>query len=200
MKDNVRAEIVVGGLVQGVGFRYYAYQEAELRGLKGYVKNLYSGQVHSVVEGEKEFKDVAYKIHKTESEADTVRRKIELMLYQGAFLPIYREDYIVLLELIDKVANMAESASDFILLAKTKLHFIEVKPLSVRLDRLNQSIKLISLGQFFDPRLLCLELLGVSYILKTTATALIEMFTLTHRKKCLPPPSPHLTLLLFQLS
>ena len=48
-----RAEILVSGLVQGVGFRYFVYRKAEKLGLKGYVKNLYSGEVYAVVEGER---------------------------------------------------------------------------------------------------------------------------------------------------
>lgn len=48
-----RAEIVANGLVQGVGFRYFVVREAQILGLKGYVKNLYSGEVLTVVEGEK---------------------------------------------------------------------------------------------------------------------------------------------------
>ncbi|AFN74996.1 acylphosphatase [Melioribacter roseus P3M-2] len=47
-----RAEIIVNGLVQGVGFRYYVLRHAQKLGLKGYVKNLFSGEVLTVVEGE----------------------------------------------------------------------------------------------------------------------------------------------------
>jgi len=50
---EVRAEIVVNGLVQGVGFRYFVMREAQKLGLIGYVKNLYTGEVLTVVEGEK---------------------------------------------------------------------------------------------------------------------------------------------------
>lgn len=50
---EVRAEIVVNGLVQGVGFRYFVMREAKKLGLNGYVKNLYTGEVLTVVEGEK---------------------------------------------------------------------------------------------------------------------------------------------------
>lgn len=50
---EVRAEIVVNGLVQGVGFRYFVMREAQKLGLIGYVKNLYNGEVLTVVEGEK---------------------------------------------------------------------------------------------------------------------------------------------------
>jgi acylphosphatase len=50
---EVRAEIVVNGLVQGVGFRYFVMREAQKLGLYGYVKNLYTGEVLTVVEGER---------------------------------------------------------------------------------------------------------------------------------------------------
>jgi acylphosphatase len=50
---EVRAEIVINGLVQGVGFRYFVMREAKNLELKGYVKNLYSGEVLTVIEGEK---------------------------------------------------------------------------------------------------------------------------------------------------
>lgn len=50
---EVRAEIVVNGLVQGVGYRYFVIREAQKFGLKGFTQNLYSGEVLTVVEGEK---------------------------------------------------------------------------------------------------------------------------------------------------
>jgi acylphosphatase len=50
--NNKRAEILVNGLVQGVGFRYFVIRNAQQLGLKGYVKNLYDGSVLTVVEGE----------------------------------------------------------------------------------------------------------------------------------------------------
>ena len=50
---QARAEIVVNGLVQGVGFRYFVYREAQKIGVYGYVKNLYTGEVLTIVEGEK---------------------------------------------------------------------------------------------------------------------------------------------------
>ena len=50
---EVRAEIVVNGLVQGVGFRYFVMREAKKLALNGFVKNLYTGEVLTVVEGEK---------------------------------------------------------------------------------------------------------------------------------------------------
>lgn len=51
--ENFRAEIIVNGLVQGVGFRYFVYRNALKLGLKGFTQNLFSGEVLTVVEGPK---------------------------------------------------------------------------------------------------------------------------------------------------
>ena len=51
--EIVRAEIIVSGLVQGVGFRYFVYTQATLLGVKGITKNLYTGEVFTIAEGEK---------------------------------------------------------------------------------------------------------------------------------------------------
>jgi acylphosphatase len=50
---DIRAEIITNGLVQGVGYRYFVVREAKKLGLKGFTKNLYTGEVLTVVEGEK---------------------------------------------------------------------------------------------------------------------------------------------------
>ncbi len=52
MDSLKRAEIIVNGLVQGVGFRYFVMRKAQQLNLYGYVKNLYTGEVLTVVEGE----------------------------------------------------------------------------------------------------------------------------------------------------
>jgi predicted phosphate transport protein (TIGR00153 family) len=67
---------------------------------------------------DKHFKQVAKDIRKTESEADDLLKKIECIMLQGAMLPAYREDYIGLLELLDKVANDAEDVSQTIRLSR----------------------------------------------------------------------------------
>ena len=54
---EVRAEIVVNGLVQGVGYRYFVIREAQKLGLKGFTQNLFTGEVLTVVEGEKAIVD-----------------------------------------------------------------------------------------------------------------------------------------------
>ena len=49
---NNQAKIIVKGRVQGVGFRFYVFNEASLLNLTGYVRNLYNGDVEIVVEGD----------------------------------------------------------------------------------------------------------------------------------------------------
>ncbi len=45
------------GKVQGVGYRYFAMQQAKYFGIKGYVKNTISGAVEIEAEGEEEILD-----------------------------------------------------------------------------------------------------------------------------------------------
>ena len=48
-----RLHVVISGRVQGVGFRYAAYRQAEALGLTGWVRNLYDGRVEAEFEGER---------------------------------------------------------------------------------------------------------------------------------------------------
>ncbi|KPL19990.1 MAG: acylphosphatase [candidate division Zixibacteria bacterium SM23_81] len=47
------AHILVSGVVQGVGYRYFVLMRGRKMGLRGYVRNLYRGEVELEVEGEK---------------------------------------------------------------------------------------------------------------------------------------------------
>ncbi|MEO0122954.1 MAG: acylphosphatase [candidate division WOR-3 bacterium] len=49
----MHAEIIVQGVVQGVGYRFFAIQKAREYGITGYVQNLPDGSVLVVAEGEK---------------------------------------------------------------------------------------------------------------------------------------------------
>jgi acylphosphatase len=49
--DSVRAHVRILGHVQGVGFRYCSAEEARVRRLAGWVRNLESGTVEAVFEG-----------------------------------------------------------------------------------------------------------------------------------------------------
>jgi predicted phosphate transport protein (TIGR00153 family) len=70
------------------------------------------------IDWDKHFKEQSRKVHDMESAADDARRAIERSMYDGAFLPAYREDYITLLELLDRVANKAESTGDMMYLMR----------------------------------------------------------------------------------
>lgn len=52
MSELGRAKIIVSGLVQGVGYRYFVIRHADKLNLKGYTQNLFSGEVVTEVEGE----------------------------------------------------------------------------------------------------------------------------------------------------
>lgn len=51
--SHVRKRVLYSGHVQGVGFRYNAFQFAKPRNVTGWVRNLANGRVELVVEGEK---------------------------------------------------------------------------------------------------------------------------------------------------
>ncbi|HEX7356686.1 MAG TPA: acylphosphatase [Ignavibacteriaceae bacterium] len=52
MSELKRAKIIVSGLVQGVGYRYFVMRHAENLKLNGYTKNLFTGEVVTEVEGD----------------------------------------------------------------------------------------------------------------------------------------------------
>ncbi|MCX7995594.1 MAG: acylphosphatase [candidate division WOR-3 bacterium] len=49
----MHAEIIIQGVVQGVGYRFFAIQKAREYGITGYVQNLQDGSVLVVAEGPK---------------------------------------------------------------------------------------------------------------------------------------------------
>jgi acylphosphatase len=58
-------KIIVSGRVQGIGFRYFISKNARELDLKGYVRNLFTGEVEIEAEGRKEFLDELLKRAKT---------------------------------------------------------------------------------------------------------------------------------------
>ncbi|RLI81156.1 acylphosphatase [Archaeoglobales archaeon] len=50
----IGVKIYISGVVQGVGFRYFARKLAKEFGVKGFVKNLRDGRVLAVAEGQRE--------------------------------------------------------------------------------------------------------------------------------------------------
>jgi acylphosphatase len=53
----VARRFLIGGQVQGVGFRMFAEARAAVEGVHGYVKNLPDGRVEALVEGDDESVD-----------------------------------------------------------------------------------------------------------------------------------------------
>lgn len=73
--------------------------------------------VEAYLEGDFEaVKASAVEVHRLESEADSARREIQRGLYRGAFMPLLREDFLKLSELVDAIANRAEEACDQLVL------------------------------------------------------------------------------------
>ncbi|HOV91708.1 MAG TPA: acylphosphatase [Candidatus Kapabacteria bacterium] len=62
MEDLAKAEFIITGYVQGVGFRYFVYQNAKRLNLRGYVENLMNGNVQVVVEGSRDAIEQMHKI------------------------------------------------------------------------------------------------------------------------------------------
>ena len=52
--ERARLHLVISARVQGVGFRFSAYDEAKELALAGYVRNLPDGDVEIVAEGSRE--------------------------------------------------------------------------------------------------------------------------------------------------
>ena len=51
---NVRAHVLVSGMVQGVNFRQRTKRQAENLGVNGWVRNVPDGKVEAVFEGEEQ--------------------------------------------------------------------------------------------------------------------------------------------------
>lgn len=49
---KIRVHVYISGRVQGVGFRYSAFDQAVKFGVKGWVRNTYDNQVEAMFEGE----------------------------------------------------------------------------------------------------------------------------------------------------
>ncbi len=85
--------------------------------VKEYVNALYL-----YLEGKKEAsREYTKRVHKVEEEADSVKRKISLEMYKGAFMPSLRESLFVAIDFIDDVANEAETAGDLLTLTEPEV-------------------------------------------------------------------------------
>ncbi|MBN1780495.1 acylphosphatase [bacterium] len=83
---DAQAHIIVTGVVQGVGYRFFVQRHARHLGLKGWVKNLPTGGVEITVEGGKPRIEILIKSLRTGNPYATVRNiQVNWRPWQGRF-------------------------------------------------------------------------------------------------------------------
>ena len=83
---DICAHIVVSGMVQGVGYRYFVTKIARRMELTGWVKNLASGEVEIEVEGPRGLIETMIKELKTGNSWAVVRNMdVRFEKYQGKY-------------------------------------------------------------------------------------------------------------------
>jgi acylphosphatase len=86
MSDKAKAEIIAEGFVQGVGFRFFVYRNAQALGLNGFTRNLFTGEVETVVEGDKDLiSELFARIKDGPSHASVSRAKITWSDFKNEF-------------------------------------------------------------------------------------------------------------------
>ncbi len=74
------------GRVQGVGYRYFALQKANLLNVKGFVKNMYDGSVYVVAQGDEKNIDIFKEYLKKGPNFSNVERiKIEVVYLEDKY-------------------------------------------------------------------------------------------------------------------
>jgi acylphosphatase len=79
---RVCKHILVSGLVQGVGFRYFALRHAHTLGLAGYVRNTRDGRVEIAAEGDQE-SVVSFIKRMKEGPSSALVREVKVSDYTG---------------------------------------------------------------------------------------------------------------------
>lgn len=83
---EARAHIVVSGMVQGVGYRFFVQRHARHLGLGGWVKNLPSREVEILAEGDRSRIEMLVKSLRTGNPHATVRHiRLDWEAYQGQY-------------------------------------------------------------------------------------------------------------------
>ncbi len=86
------------------------------------------------------YQQEAMRMREMEREADEVRRQVELTIYSGAFMPIYREDYLSLTELIDEVADGCLSAVNLLSLTRVRIPKAAVDRIAALIEKTIQCV------------------------------------------------------------
>jgi acylphosphatase len=83
---NKRVHIIISGIVQNVGFRFHTRIKARNLGLKGWVRNLDSGEVEAIFEGEEDkVKEIIDWCKKGSDSALVKEVKVDFEEYTGEF-------------------------------------------------------------------------------------------------------------------
>ena len=122
--------------------------EVGLQNMLSVVESYFSGDLDSA-------ESFTGKVHNAEETADDIRREISEMLHTGAFLPIFREDVIKLVGMMDTIIGCAQQCCRFITIQRPdvpdelKESFREVTRKSVAiLSPLQESVE--NLSKDFD--------------------------------------------------
>ena len=84
--ELVSAHLLISGMVQGVGFRWFVMRKANEYDLKGYVRNLYTDEVEVEVEGSKALiREFAKDLQIGPRSAQVTDVKIQWKDYQGKY-------------------------------------------------------------------------------------------------------------------
>jgi acylphosphatase len=87
--ENQRMHVIVKGIVQGVGFRFFVYQHGTNLKLRGWVRNCFNGDVETLAEGSRQ--DLDYLLEKLKEGpemAQVIETKVDWQLYKGD-LPVF---------------------------------------------------------------------------------------------------------------
>jgi acylphosphatase len=83
---RARLHLIVSGRVQGVGFRFSAYDEAKELALAGWVRNIVGGEVEIIAEGSREnLQMLAAWAHLGPPSAHVTRVREEWLDFAGEF-------------------------------------------------------------------------------------------------------------------
>jgi acylphosphatase len=87
--ENQRLHVIIKGIVQGVGFRFFVYQHGTILKLRGWVRNRNNGDVETLAEGSRQ--DLDYFLEKLKEGpeiAQVIETKVDWQLYKGD-LPVF---------------------------------------------------------------------------------------------------------------
>lgn len=89
--------------------------------LVGATVRRFDEMITDYLRADKAYKEESRRIHETESQADALRLLIERTMFQSGFLPAYRQDFISMIESLDRIANKAEESADYVYLVRPQV-------------------------------------------------------------------------------